>query len=137
MAEGVDAGRARPPGERSTAELVQQAAEQVSRLVRDEIALARSELMEKGRHAGAGAGLLGGGGLVALYGVGALVLAAIAGLAEAMPAWVAALIVAGAMALLGRQQVRQAVPPVPEGATRGVRADVEAVTAAVRERGRS
>jgi hypothetical protein len=128
---------------RSTAELVQQASEQVSRLVRDELALAKSELAAKGRHAGVGAGLFGGGGLVALYGVGALVLAAIAGLAEAVPAWLSALIigvvllaVAAVMALLGRRQVRQAVPPMPKAATDGVREDIATVRTAVRERGR-
>lgn len=47
--------------EPSTAELVQRAAEQVSRLVRDELALARAELTAKGKHAGIGAGLLAGG----------------------------------------------------------------------------
>lgn len=128
--------------EQSTAQLVQHASEQAARLVREELALARAELVEKGRHAGFGAGLFGGGGLVALFGLGALVLAAIAGLAEAVPAWLAALIVgvalllvAGGLALLGRRQVRQAVPPMPEAATREVRADVDAVTTAVRERG--
>jgi hypothetical protein len=129
---------------RSTAELVQQASEQVSRLVRDELALAKSELADKGRHAGVGAGLFGGSGLVALYALGALILAAIAGLAEAVPAWLSALIVgvallliAAVLALLGRRQVRQAVPPMPEEATHGVREDLAVVRTAVRERGRS
>jgi hypothetical protein len=130
-------------GTPSTAELVQRAGEQLSRLVRDELALARAELAAKGRSAGAGAGLLGGAGLVVLYALGALVLAAIAGLAEAVPAWLSALIVGGAllliaglMALLGRRRVRQAMPPMPTEAADGVRADVETVKTAVRERGR-
>jgi putative superfamily III holin-X len=128
---------------RSTAELVQQAGEQLSRLIRDELALARAELAEKGRHAGLGVGLFGASGLVALYALGALVLAAIAGLAEAVPAWLSALIVgvallllAGLMTLLGRRHVRRAMPPVPKEATDGVRADLAAVRTAVRERGR-
>ena len=128
---------------RSTAELVQQASEQVSRLVRDELALAKAELADKGRHAGVGVGLFGGSGLVALYALGALILAAIAGLAEAVPAWLSALIVgvallliAAIMVLLGRRQVRQAMPPVPKEATDGVREDLAAMRTAVRERGR-
>lgn len=132
----------REVAEPSTAELVKQASEQISTLVRDELALARVELTHKGRHAGFGVGMLGAGGLVALYAVGALVLAAIAGLAEAVAGWLAALIVgvallvvAGVLALVGRSQVRQAVPPTPEAAQRGVRADVEAVTNAFKERG--
>ena len=128
----------------SLAALIQRAADQTSQLVRDELRLARAELTEKGKHAGTGVGLLGGGGVVALYGVAALVAAAILGLAEAIPGWLAALIVAvvlfaaaGILALLGRGQVRQAVPPVPEEAVDGVRHDIDTVTSAVKERGRA
>jgi hypothetical protein len=118
----------------STAELVRQAAEQISRLVRDELSLARAEMTEKGKKAGVGAGLLGGGGLVALYGVAALLTAIVLGLAEVMPAWLAALIVAvllfavaGVMAVLGRKEVQQATPPVPREAVDSVMADIDEV----------
>src|SRR3954451_3379861 len=73
-------------GDRSTAELVKLAAEQVSTLVRDELKLAQLELTEKGKRAGLGFGMFGGAGVVALYGVGALLAAAIIGLAAVMPA---------------------------------------------------
>ena len=147
MAELMNGGTTTRDGrglrELSTAELVRQAADQVSRLVRDELTLARMELAEKGRHAGKGAGLLGGGGLLAAYGVGVLILALVFGLATAMPAWLAALIVgvlllvvAGVLALTGRSQVRRATPPMPRVTVRSVRADVDAVANAVRERGR-
>jgi hypothetical protein len=118
----------------SSGELVRQAVEQLSGLVRDELALARAEMTEKGKRAGVGLGLFSGGGLVALYGLAALLTAAGLGLAEAMPAWLAALIVAavlfaaaGVMAMVGRGQVRQATPPVPEETARSVRADIEEV----------
>jgi MFS family permease len=121
-------------GERSTAELVQQLTELVPRLVREELALAKAELQEKGKHAGIGAGLFGGGGLVALNGAGALVAAAILGLAEALPGWAAALIVgvvllaiAGVLALVAKNQVARAVPPVPEEAMANVQRDVQTV----------
>jgi membrane protein implicated in regulation of membrane protease activity len=111
--------------------------------VRDELALARAELTEKGKHAGLGAGLFGGGGVLALYGVGALIATVILLLDLAMPAWVATLIVtvvllisAGALAMIGRREVRRAVPPAPEAAAQSVRADVDAVAEAVRQ-GRS
>jgi uncharacterized membrane protein YqjE len=65
---------------RSMAELVHQLSEQTSTLIRQELRLATAELKEKGRHAGFGVGMFGGAGLVALYGVGALVAAAIIGL---------------------------------------------------------
>jgi hypothetical protein len=122
------------PRAASTADLVRQAAEQISRLVRDELALARVEMTEKGKRAGMGAGLLGGGGLIALYGVAALVAALIMGLAQAMPAWLAALIVgvallaaAGGLALVGRARVKQALPPIPEETVRSVKADIDEV----------
>jgi hypothetical protein len=117
-----------------TGDLVRQAADQITRLVRDELALARAEIVEKGKRAGTGAGLLGGGGIVALYGVAALLAAVVLGLAEAMPAWLAALIVAaalfaaaGVLAVVGRRQVAQGMPPVPGEAAASVRADIEEV----------
>lgn len=140
MADVVDPGRSRPVTEQSTAELVQRATEQVSTLIRDELALARAELTEKGKHAGIGVGLFGGGGALALYGLGALVAAVIMLLALVIPAWLAALIVAvglfamaGVLALVGRKQVRRAVPPVPSAAADSLRADVNAVTTAVKD----
>jgi MFS family permease len=122
----------------STGELVQRLSAQLSELVRRELDLARTELAAKGKRAGAGAGLAGAGGVVALFGVGALIAAAIAGLATVVPVWLSALIVgvvlllvAGVLALVGRSRLRQATPPVPEQAVRGVQEDVAAVKNAV------
>jgi hypothetical protein len=77
--------------------------------------------------------------VVALFGVGALVAAAVAGLATVLDVWLAALIVgvlllvvAGVLALAGRAQLRRAVPPVPEQAVEGVARDVDTVKEAVR-----
>jgi Flp pilus assembly protein TadB len=129
-------------GSGSTAELVKQASEQISRLVRDELALARAEMTTKAKRAGTGAGLLGGAGVVALYGVAALLATVIMLLALAMPYWLAALIVAivlfavaGVMALVGRRQVRQVGAPMPEQAVDSIKTDVQTVTDAVKERG--
>ncbi|MEU5944961.1 phage holin family protein [Micromonospora sp. NPDC047465] len=144
MADVANARTSRDGSEPSTAELVQRATEQVSRLVRDELALARAELTQKGKHAGIGIGLFGGGGALALYGLGALVATAILLLDLVLPAWAAALIVAvvlfvvaGILALVGKKQVSQAVPPVPAATVRSVRADVDTVAAAVKDRGRA
>ena len=127
--------------EPSTAELIKRATEQISTLVRDEMALARAELTAKARHAGKGAGLFGGAGLVAVFGLAGVLGAIVLLLALVMPAWAAALIVgaallvlAGLMALVGRGQVRQAVPPMPTEAMRDVRADIHAVSGAVEDR---
>jgi hypothetical protein len=122
----------------STGELVRRLSAQLSELFRRELELARTELTAKGKRAGAGAGLAGAGGVVALFGVGALIAAAIAGLATVMPVWLSALIVgvvlllvAGALALVGRSRLRKAAPPVPEQAVQGVQNDVAAVRNAV------
>jgi len=115
-------------------ELVQQLSNQTATLVRKEIRLAQLELQEKGKHAGIGAGMFGGGGLVALYGLGALIAAAILGLSTAVDGWLAALIVAvvlfavaGVLALAGKKQVEQATPPAPEQAIDSVQTDIDEV----------
>ncbi len=130
----ASARHAADPADLSTGELVSRLSGQVTELVRGELELARTELTEKGKRAGAGAGLAGTGGVVALYGGGALVAAAVAALALVLDVWLAAVIVgvvllavAGALALAGRAQLRKAVPPLPERAVDGVAADVAAV----------
>lgn len=124
---------------RPAGELVRQLTEQVSRLARQEVQLAKLELAEKGRRAGLGAGLFAGSGLVAVYGLAALVAAAILALAVVLPAWLAALLVglglfalAGGLALLGRAQFRRATPPLPEQAAASVKADVHEIATRAR-----
>jgi len=114
-----------------TGELVKQLSEQTSTLVRKEIELAKAELTEKGKRAGMGAGMLGGAGLAGLLALGALTAALILLLAQAMDAWVAALIVAvaygavaGGLALTGRDRVREGMPPAPEQTVESVKEDV-------------
>ena len=138
--DGPGAGR-RVDGlaSRSTGELVQQLSEQVSRLVRQEMQLAKLELAEKGKRTGVGAGLIGGGGLFAVYGIAVLVAAAALGLAVVWPAWLAALVVAllllliaGLLALVGQRQVKKGMPPVPTDAVASVKADVDEITTRAR-----
>ena len=137
----ADVLNGRPVADQSTAELVQRASEQISRLVRDEIALAKAELSEKGKHAGIGIGLFGGGGVLALYGTGAAVATLIIVFDLFLPLWLAALIVtvglfvlAGILALFGKSQVSKAMPPEPKAAIDSVKADVDEVKQAARER---
>ena len=119
-------------GERSLAELARQLSDQTTELVRKEVELAKAELEIKGKRAGLGAGMFGGAGIFGFYALGALIACAILGLATAVSAWVAALIVrvllaaaAGALALIGKTKVRQATPPVPERAVESVKEDVQ------------
>ena len=143
MADVLNGSPARPATDQSTSELVQKASEQISRLVKDEIALAKAELTEKGKHAGIGVGLFGGGGVLALYGVGALLATLIIVLDLFLPLWLAGLIVtvvlfaaAGVLALLGKKQVTRAVPPEPKSAIESAKADVDEVKHAIKS-GRS
>ena len=120
--------------DRSAAELMRDLTAQISRLVKDELQLARLELAEKGRRVGVGAGLAGVGALSALYGVAALLAAIVLGLATVWPPWLAALVVAavllvtaGALTLLARAQLKRATPPVPEETVASIRTDIETV----------
>lgn len=123
-----------PAGGASTGELVKTLSEQVSTLVRSEIQLAMVELKAKGKKLGLGAGLLGGGGTVALYGINAAIATVIIVLALVLPLWLAALIVtvalfglAGILALLGRRELVQGTPPIPREAIASTKQDIAAL----------
>jgi len=133
MAEVTDTYQ-RTDEDKPVGDLVRQLTEQSSTLIRQELRLATAELQEKGKHAGIGAGMFGGAGLVALYGVGALIAAAIVGIGTLIEPWLAALIVgvvllvvAGVVALLGKKQVEQATPAKPEQAMDSVQQDIDTV----------
>jgi hypothetical protein len=121
-----------PPSDQSIGQLVSQVSEQTSRLIRDELRLAQLEMTAKGKRAGIGAGLFGGAGLFAVFGLGCLVATAILALAGPLSPWLAALLVglglfaiAGVVALVGKREVAQASPPVPTEAIDGVKQDVQ------------
>jgi uncharacterized membrane protein YqjE len=121
--------------DQSFGDLAKRLSEQTSTLVRQELALARTEMEEKGKRFGLGGGLIGAGGLLGLYALGALVAAVVLVLIEVgVVAWLSALIVAiviaaiaGALALAGRKQVQEAAPASPEQAIETTRQDVEHV----------
>ena len=120
--------------EPTSAELITRLTQQSTELIRGELKLAQAEMTEKAKHAGVGAGLFGGAGLIALYGVGALIATIILALALVIPAWLAALIVtvvlfaiAGVVALIGKKQVSQATPAAPKQAIDGVKRDIDTV----------
>jgi Putative Actinobacterial Holin-X, holin superfamily III len=129
-----DGGAAPAAQERSTGELVKLMSEQVSVLVRDELKLAQLEMTRKGKQAGAGVGMLGGSGVIALYAVGCLLVCAIIALAGVLAAWLAALIVGAALlvataaaALVGKDRLQKATPPVPEETVDSIKTDVEVI----------
>lgn len=120
--------------DRPTGDLVKDLSTQVSALVRAELELAKAELAEKGKQAGIGGGMLGGGGVLALFGLGLLLTTAVLALQLVMADWLAALIVgvvvlatAGVLALMGKNRVQHAVPPAPEQAITEGKKTAEAV----------
>jgi hypothetical protein len=58
----------RTDDDRSVGELVNQLSQQTSTLIRQELRLAQTELQEKGKRVGIGAGMFGGAGILALLG---------------------------------------------------------------------
>jgi len=120
------------PREQSVGELLKQLSKETSTLVRQEFELAKAEMREKGRKAGPGLGMLGGSGVAALLALGTLTAFVILALDEAMPAWVAALIVTlvwgGVAAFLyvrGRERVEDAGSPAPRQTIETLKEDVE------------
>ena len=118
--------------ERSIGELFSKLSTETSTLIRQEMALARAEMTEKGKEAGKGAGLFGGAGAVGLLGASAITAGIILLLDLAIAAWLAAIIVglvyvavAAVLGLKGRDRIQAATPPVPEQTVDTVKEDVE------------
>ena len=118
--------------EQSIGDLLKHLSEQTATLVRQELELAKAEMQQKGKRAGVGIGLIGGGGVLALAAVGALTATLILLLGEWMDAWIAALIVtvvyaarAALLALRGKEKVSEATPPIPEETIDTVKEDAQ------------
>jgi uncharacterized membrane protein YqjE len=104
----------------------------VTDLVKGEIELAKLELIAKGKTFGIGAGLIVGALIVLLLFVTMLLTAAVLGLGEIMPPWLAALlvalvllIIAAVLAFIGYKSVQKALPPKPERAMRNLQRDLD------------
>ena len=117
--------------DRSLADLTKELLRNVSELVRRELDLAKAELAEKGRALGLGIGLAAVGAVLLLGMLGTLIATAILALATAMDAWLAALIVAIALAVVGAivlytgvRALRRGAPPVPGETVDSVKEDI-------------
>lgn len=107
-------------------------ADDLRELARLEVRLAKTELASKAQHAAIGIGLLVVAGLSGLLLLATLVAAAILAFALVFPAWAAALVVAGILALLaavsalvGARMARSATPPIPHEAIETTKENVE------------
>ena len=128
----------------SIGELVSTLSEKMSSLIRSEIALAKAEMAEKAKNAGIGIGLFVGAGVLAFWGTGLLIATVVLGIAEGLPAWLAALIVTLAvfglvalLVLLGKKALERGTPPVPEKAQASIKADVDALKQGLAKEGQA
>jgi hypothetical protein len=101
-------------------------------LMRQELELAKAEMVEKGRTAVPGIGMFGGAGIVALCAAGALTAFLILVLSLFLADWAAALIVGAVLSAVafvlvqqGKERVADAGKPVPEQTIETVKEDVE------------
>jgi hypothetical protein len=126
-----------PRQERTLGQLVASASQDISALVRGEIALAKAEVSSQFKKAGLGGGLLAAAGVVAFYSVYFVFITIAEGIeALGLPRWlsflivtVLMLVVAGVLALLGIRKMRT-VKPVPEKAIANAQQTVAALKAA-------
>jgi hypothetical protein len=104
--------------ERTIGQLVSDASADLSAIVRGEIELAKTEISTSVSRAGKGGGMLAVAGVLALYMLGLLLLAAAWGLeAAGLPLWAGLLIVSGVLllviavlALVGIKQLKKVQP---------------------------
>jgi hypothetical protein len=131
-----------PRQERTLGQLVASATQDISLLIRSEIALAKAEISVQLKKAGTGGGLLIAAGVVVFYSVYFIFITIAEGLkALGLPAWAAYLIVtvfmllvAGALAWLGVRKLKT-VNPTPEKTIASTQQTIEGVRAAVEHPG--
>ena len=111
------------PETESLGSAAKRVSEKASAIARLELELASLELKKKGSALGVGAGLALAAAAVAVYAIGFLFFTIAAGLAEAMPLWLALLIVtlvlfvaAAILGLLAARSFQRGTPPVPQQA---------------------
>jgi hypothetical protein len=130
MQAGEPAAKARA-ADSSPGQLATEVAKDVSTLVRQEIALAKTELQQEAKTAGTAVGAFGGAGFAGYFVLVFLSLAGMYGLDAVMPIGWAALIVAGVwaviaavLAVVGRSRLK-AFNPKPERTIETVKEDVQ------------
>jgi uncharacterized membrane protein YqjE len=109
-----------------------QFASDVILLVRTEIDEARSEMAQKAKSAGVGAGMLSGSAIAAIFSLASLTALIMVALSLVLPLWASMLITtalwgaaAAILAMLGKKKVEDAAPFVPEQTIANIKEDVE------------
>jgi hypothetical protein len=127
-----------PRPERTLGQLVASATEDISALIRSEIALAKAEIAVQAKKAGVGGGLLAGAAVVLFYSVYFIFITLAEGIqAMGLPRWASFLIVTVVMliagAILGWLGVRKmkTVQPSPDKAIGAAQQTVDGIKAAL------
>lgn len=129
--------------DRPAGELLKRLSQDLSLLIRQELDLARVELIEKSKAVGVGAGMFSGAAAAGMLALGAFTAFLILALSLAMAPWLAALIVtivyaavAGVLALTGKKKIEEATPLVLEQTVDTVKEDVKWAKTQIKSAGR-
>lgn len=100
--------------DRSLGELFAELSRETSTLVRQEVALAKTELTQKATRVGKDVGFLLAGGFVLYAGFLALLAAAILALSHAIPTWASALVIGAIVLVVGGILVAKGIEDLKE-----------------------
>ena len=115
----------------SLGDLFSDLAEQTGKLIRQEAALAKTELTEKATAAGKNIGMLAAGAFIGYAGLLAVTAAVIVGLAYVLPLWLSALIVGAVLAITAYFLINTALtalkktPWTPEETIESIKEDAQ------------
>ncbi|MGO4533952.1 phage holin family protein [Leifsonia sp. 2MCAF36] len=130
----TDPERAPSARTKSLAQLVSDLPQLIVRLLKAELNHLKAEFAEKAKYAGVGMGLLAAAALLLFYALGVLIAAAILGIAVALPAWAAALIVFGGLvviavvlALIGMRSFKKMDGVAPSQTIDSIKEDADAL----------
>lgn len=115
----------------SLGDLFSDLAEQTGKLIRQEAALAKTELTEKATAAGKNLGMLAAGAFIGYAGLLAVTAALIIGLAYVLPLWLSALLVGAALTIAAYVLINNALtalkktPWTPEHTIESIKEDAQ------------
>ena len=120
-----------PQPQRKVSDVLQDIVGNIQQIIRSEVVLAKVEIKEKAQRASKPAAVMATGTVLGLYGVGFLLLALVYGLSLAVPPWLAALLVGGALAIAGRilvgksRRALKEIDPIPKNTVATLKENVQ------------
>ena len=120
-----------PQPQRKVSDVLQDIVGNVQQIIRSEVVLAKVEIKEKAQRASKPAAVMATGTVLGLYGLGFLLLAAVYGLSLAVPPWLAALVVGGALAIAGgilvgkSRRALKEIDPLPKNTVATLKENVQ------------